>query len=77
MAASDVVNNDSGEFELSDTRTSTGTFLEAAQDEVVARIEKRVAQVTMTPLGAQGGQPAGCAVAEKRHMQPAASMAYM
>jgi hypothetical protein len=51
MAVSDVVNSDTGVFELSKYRTSTGTFLEAHQDEVVTRIERRVAQVTMTPHG--------------------------
>jgi prolyl 4-hydroxylase len=55
MKASDVVNTDTGVFEASETRTSTGTFLEAGQDEVVRRIEKRVAQVTMTPVGAEVG----------------------
>lgn len=33
----------------SDVRTSTGTFLETHQDDVVARIEKRLAHVTMIP----------------------------
>ncbi|GBG00386.1 prolyl 4-hydroxylase-like [Raphidocelis subcapitata] len=50
LTASDVVNTETGVFEASETRTSTGTFLEAGHDEVVRRIEKRVAQVTMTPV---------------------------
>jgi hypothetical protein len=54
LTASDVVNTETGVFEASETRTSTGTFLEAGHDEVVRRIEKRVAQVTMTPVGAAG-----------------------
>lgn len=51
MEASDVVNNDTGESEFSNVRTSTGTFLDPAQDHVITVIEKRVAQVTMTPRG--------------------------
>ncbi len=35
----------------SQIRTSTGTFLKMNADETVARIEKRVAQVTMIPVG--------------------------
>eukprot|EP00798_Chlamydomonas_sp_ICE-L_P008663 gene8663-34114_t len=35
--------------------TSTGTFLGVAEDDVVARIEKRVAQVTMIPKEHQEG----------------------
>jgi len=34
----------------SDVRTSSGTFLAHAQDDVVDRIEKRIAQITMLPL---------------------------
>jgi len=55
LEVSDVVNSDTGEFEASTVRTSTGTFLHAHQDDVVVRIEKRVAQVTMTPQGRVGG----------------------
>ncbi|KAI8465545.1 MAG: hypothetical protein J3K34DRAFT_379780 [Monoraphidium minutum] len=53
LERADVVNDETGELEPSDTRTSTGTFLDEAQDEVVAAVEKRVATVTMTPLANQ------------------------
>lgn len=49
MERAGVVNDKTGEFEPSDTRTSTGAFLEESQDDVVARVERRVARVTMTP----------------------------
>lgn len=51
MLKSSVVDNASGKSVDSTVRTSTGTFLAKAADEVIARIEKRVAQVTMIPLG--------------------------
>ena len=51
MIKSAVVDNDSGKSKDSEVRTSTGTFLRTAQDEIVKRIEKRVAQVTMIPQG--------------------------
>ena len=36
---------------LVQVRTSTGTFLAMGQDEIVKRIERRVAQVSMIPVG--------------------------
>lgn len=51
MLKSSVVDNASGKSVDSTVRTSTGTFLAKGADDVVARIEKRVAQVTMIPLG--------------------------
>ncbi len=37
-------------------RTSTGTFFNKGHDEVVTRVEKRVAQVTMIPVGECKGE---------------------
>lgn len=51
MANSTVVDNDTGESVPSDIRTSTGTFLDRGHDPIVERIEKRVSQVTMIPVG--------------------------
>jgi prolyl 4-hydroxylase len=49
LQASDVVNSKTGEYEASGSRTSSGAFLEPGHDEVVARVEERVARATMTP----------------------------
>ena len=51
LEASDVVNTATGKSERSKVRTSTGTFLDSAYDEVILRIEERVSQVTMLPRG--------------------------
>jgi len=51
MTKSSVVDNLTGKSVDSQIRTSTGTFLKMNADETVARIEKRVAQVTMIPVG--------------------------
>ena len=59
LVVSDVVDNDTGEHQPSASRTSSGTFLEGAQDGVVAAVERRVAQVTMTPLGARAARRGG------------------
>lgn len=55
MTKSAVVDNKSGKSVDSDIRTSTGTFFSKAEDDVVARIEKRVAQVSMIPVEHQEG----------------------
>jgi hypothetical protein len=49
MESSAVADDKTGGLAASTTRTSTGAFLDESQDEVVAAIEKRVAQVTMLP----------------------------
>jgi hypothetical protein len=51
MVKSHVVDNETGKSKDSDIRTSTGTFFAKGEDEIIARIEKRVAQVTMIPMG--------------------------
>lgn len=48
MEKSEVADEETGKSVESDVRTSTGTFLETAQDETIAAIEKRVAQVRLT-----------------------------
>eukprot|EP00775_Hariotina_reticulata_P011903 gene11903-12047_t len=51
---SDVI---TGEQKTSKVRTSSGMFFERAEDEVIARVEQRVATVTMLPAGnAEGMQ---------------------
>ena len=50
MAASTVVDADTGQPSPSSVRTSTGTFLEPSADAVVARIERRLALVTQLPV---------------------------
>lgn len=56
MVESAVVDTTSGLSKKSKVRTSTGTFLPRGYDEVVSRIEKRVAAVTMIPIGKQDTQ---------------------
>lgn len=51
MRKSAVVDNASGKSVDSDIRTSTGTFFPMGHDDVITRIEKRVAQVSMIPRG--------------------------
>ena len=51
MEKSTVVDSSTGKSVPSEVRTSSGTFLGKGQDEVVRSIEKRVAQVTMIPVG--------------------------
>uniref|UniRef100_A0A162AC46 Prolyl 4-hydroxylase alpha subunit domain-containing protein n=1 Tax=Daucus carota subsp. sativus TaxID=79200 RepID=A0A162AC46_DAUCS len=46
-----VVNDETGEGEASDVRTSSGMFLDTAHDEVVASIERRIAAWTFLPTG--------------------------
>ena len=53
MTKSGVVDNETGKSKESDVRTSTGTFFDKGHDEIIQRIEKRVAQVTMVPMGKQ------------------------
>lgn len=55
MTKSGVVDNDTGEAKDSEVRTSTGTFFDKDENEVITRIEKRVAQVTMLPVDNQEG----------------------
>lgn len=55
LKKSTVVDNESGKSIPSSVRTSKGTFLEYALDDVVQRIERRVAQVTMVPIDHQEG----------------------
>ena len=52
LVKSTVVDSVSGKSVDSRVRTSSGTFLARGEDEVVRRIEKRIALVTMIPEGA-------------------------
>lgn len=49
MTKSSVVNSDTGESEDSTVRTSSGTFFSRKEDDVIARIERRVSLTTMLP----------------------------
>jgi hypothetical protein len=51
MEESVVVDSASGERKKSTVRTSTGTFFPRKHDSVIETIEKRVAAVTMIPVG--------------------------
>ncbi|KAJ9525758.1 hypothetical protein QJQ45_003420 [Haematococcus lacustris] len=55
MVKSHVVDSASGKSVDSQIRTSTGTFFSKGEDDIIARIEKRVAQVTMIPVENQEG----------------------
>ena len=55
MEKSAVVDNKTGKSMDSEIRTSTGTFFGKGEDDVISRIEKRVAQVTMIPVEHQEG----------------------
>jgi prolyl 4-hydroxylase len=55
MVKSSVVDNASGKSVDSEIRTSTGMWFSKQEDDVISRIEKRVAQVTMIPLENQEG----------------------
>ncbi|XP_020675217.1 probable prolyl 4-hydroxylase 6 isoform X1 [Dendrobium catenatum] len=46
-----VADNDSGKSVMSEVRTSSGMFLEKHQDEIVGRIERRIAAWTFLPEG--------------------------
>ena len=54
MEKSSVVDSATGKSVPSEVRTSSGTFLGKGQDDIISRIEKRVAQVTMIPVGKWG-----------------------
>eukprot|EP00878_Enallax_costatus_P015111 GHUV01015823.1.p1 GENE.GHUV01015823.1~~GHUV01015823.1.p1 ORF type:complete len:220 (+),score=29.90 GHUV01015823.1:209-868(+) len=50
-----VVDNDMGFFKKSEVRTSSGTTFGRNYDDVLKRIEKRIASVTMIPVDHQEG----------------------
>mmetsp|Transcript_10710 Transcript_10710/g.12535 ORF Transcript_10710/g.12535 Transcript_10710/m.12535 type:complete len:315 (+) Transcript_10710:107-1051(+) len=49
MLASTVVDSSTGNSVSSSIRTSSGTFLQKAQDEVIENIERRIAEASMVP----------------------------
>lgn len=55
MEVSSVVDSRTGQSKKSNVRTSTGAFFGRGYDDVVKRIEKRIAQVTMIPVDHQEG----------------------
>ena len=50
MTKSSVVDNETGKSMDSTVRTSTGTFFARGQNEVLANVEKRIAQVSACML---------------------------
>ncbi|XP_057546286.1 probable prolyl 4-hydroxylase 4 [Amaranthus tricolor] len=50
LKRSAVADNDSGESQLSEVRTSSGAFISKAKDEIVARIEQKVSLWTFLPI---------------------------
>lgn len=55
LTKSSVVDTDTGKPMDSEVRTSTGTFYQRGHDEVITRIEERVAAATMVPVSNQEG----------------------
>mmetsp|Transcript_36236 Transcript_36236/g.107015 ORF Transcript_36236/g.107015 Transcript_36236/m.107015 type:complete len:183 (+) Transcript_36236:202-750(+) len=55
MKKSEVANPVTGKSEDSTARTSTGTYFSMGEDDVISRIENRVAQVSMIPKENQEG----------------------
>ncbi|CAI6001464.1 unnamed protein product [Closterium sp. NIES-64] len=51
VSRSSVADNESGKSVLSEIRTSSGTFLNKYQDDIVKRIEERIAAWTFLPKG--------------------------
>eukprot|EP01025_Chloroclados_australasicus_P050639 TRINITY_DN5845_c0_g1_i1.p1 TRINITY_DN5845_c0_g1~~TRINITY_DN5845_c0_g1_i1.p1 ORF type:complete len:309 (-),score=38.08 TRINITY_DN5845_c0_g1_i1:202-1128(-) len=55
MQKSSVVDNKTGKSVDSQVRTSTGTFFNKGEDNIISTIEQRVAQVSMLPVEHQEG----------------------
>ncbi|KAI8466500.1 MAG: hypothetical protein J3K34DRAFT_524498 [Monoraphidium minutum] len=55
LTKSTVVDMETGKPMDSEVRTSTGTFFQRGHDEVISKIEERVAQITMVPVENQEG----------------------
>lgn len=50
-----VVDTDTGKFKFDDVRTSSGYFLKRGQDEIIKRLERRIAEWTRLPV--ENGEP--------------------
>lgn len=55
MAKSQVVDTDTGKFKFDNVRTSSGFFLKRGQDEIIKRLEHRIAEWTRLPV--ENGEP--------------------
>jgi len=55
LERSNVVDRHTGRYELHPDRTSEGTYFRRAENELIARIEKRIAELTGCPL--ERGEP--------------------
>lgn len=51
LERSGVVDSTTGGSQISDIRTSQGTFLDRGQDETISTIEERIARWTLLPAG--------------------------
>jgi hypothetical protein len=50
-----VVDTDTGKFKFDNVRTSSGFFLKRGQDEIIKRLEHRIAEWTRLPV--ENGEP--------------------
>ena len=55
LKRSEVVNRDTGAFEINDVRTSAGTHFTRGENPVVTRVEARIAKITGIPV--ENGEP--------------------
>ncbi|MGH1357847.1 MAG: 2OG-Fe(II) oxygenase [Burkholderiaceae bacterium] len=55
LKRSEVVNRQTGGFEINEVRTSEGTYFERGETETIARIEQRIADITGVPV--ENGEP--------------------
>lgn len=50
-----MVDTDTGKFKIDHVRTSSGTFLKRGQDDIIKRLEHRIAEWTRLPV--ENGEP--------------------
>ncbi len=55
LKRSEVVNRDTGAFEVNDVRTSAGTHFTRGENETVSKVEARIAKITGIPV--ENGEP--------------------
>ncbi len=55
LKRSEVVNRETGGFEVNPVRTSEGTYFERGETDTIARIEQRIADITGVPV--ENGEP--------------------
>ena len=55
LARSSVVNNETGAYDIHPHRTSTGTYFNRGENELIRRIEQRIAELVQYPV--ENGEP--------------------